>query len=299
LVWKDGEMIEWDQAQDNNFTHTMHYGSWVFEGIRFYDTPKWPKIFRLEEHIDRLMYSAKVFEMWVEHLKDEIKQACLDIVEKSDLKSGYIRPIIYFGDDRLWLNPSGISVHSVVGAWGWWKYLWDEPLRVKIPNIRRIDPRTVDMNAKICGNYVNSITASLEIKKWWYDEGLLLDTSGNIAEGPGENIFFLGKKWEIYTPKLGAILPGITRATIIELFKDKYGIDVVEETISPERLWEFEEAFFVGTAAEVTPIASITDQQGEEFEFSSCDEASKSNDMKKKYLDVVSGKDSDYLKYLS
>jgi branched-chain amino acid aminotransferase len=224
----------------------------------------------------------------------------LEVVKQSGLVSGYIRPIIYPGAS-VWLDPTDAEIHTEVSAVPFPSYLWEKPIRVKIAKTRRVDPRTVDMGAKICGNYINSARAKLEVKKQKFDEWLLLDTSDNIAEGPGANIFFIAKAGsrKVYTPQLWTILPGITRATIMQLFKDKYGVEVIEETISPERLWEFSEAFFVWTAAEVTPIASITNEQNKQFDFLSCEDDSLSNQMKKIYLDVVSGKDSDYLTYLS
>jgi branched-chain amino acid aminotransferase len=298
-IWKNWEIIDWDNALDHNLTHTLHYGSWVFEGIRFYDTDNGPKIFRLHEHIDRLFYSASIFEMEFKYSKEDIKNACLELVEKSGISEWYIRPIIYYGYGKMWVNPTWVKVDCVVSLWGWGSYLWEEPVRVKIPSIKRIDPRTADMSAKVCGNYANAILASLEIKKWWFDEWLLLDTSGFIAEWPGENVFFVWDDERIYTPELGTILPGITRVTVIELFQDKFGISVMEQKISPSRLGEFKEAFFVWTAAEVSLIASITDEKWHEFCFSSDNEESISRKMKKIYLDVVKGRDKDYSKYLS
>jgi len=299
-IWKDGKIIDPTKANDHSFNHSKHYGTWVFEGLRFYETDKGSKIFRLNEHIDRLMYSASYFDYTLKYLQDDIKKACLEVVKQSGLVSGYIRPIIYPGAS-VWLDPTDAEIHTEVSAVPFPSYLWEKPIRVKIAKTRRVDPRTVDMGAKICGNYINSARAKLEVKKQKFDEWLLLDTSDNIAEGPGANIFFIAKAGsrKVYTPQLWTILPGITRATIMQLFKDKYGVEVIEETISPERLWEFSEAFFVWTAAEVTPIASITNEQNKQFDFLSCEDDSLSNQMKKIYLDVVSGKDSDYLTYLS
>ena len=198
----------------------------------------------------------------------------------------------------MWLNPSQAPVEVVISAWAWWKYLSQDPINVKIPSIRRIDPQTIPMDAKICGNYANSILASLEIKKWWYDEWLLLDTQWFIAEWPGENIFFV-KDNEVFTPALWTILPWITRNTIIQLFKDKFNIIVKETRIHPKQLKDFSEAFFVWTAAEVTPIWSITDEHNNKYIYSSWDEKSLTRQIQTIYDNVVRWKDSNYLEWLS
>jgi len=297
-IWKNGKFIAWDEALDHNITHSLHYGSWVFEWIRFYPTERWPKIFKLKEHIKRLFNSAKHMNMEIPYTEQEIIDATIELVAKSGVESGYIRPIAYFGYGKMWLNPAWAPVDVVISAWAWWKYLSENPINVKIPSVRRIDPQTVPMEAKICWNYANSILASLEIKKWGYDEGLLLDTQGFIAEWPGENIFFV--KWnEVFTPALWTILPWITRATIIQLFKDKFNIEVKETRIHPKQLGEFDEAFFVGTAAEVTPIWTITDEYGNKFTYKSWEKDSFTQKIKKIYDDVVKWKDEKYLDWLS
>jgi len=297
-IWVNGKIISWEDALDHHLIHTLHYGWGVFEGIRFYETNKWPKIFRLKEHIDRLFYSAWVLDMPLDFNKQEFMDACIDLVKRNEVQNGYIRPIIYYGYGKMGLNPKWAKVEAFISVWKWGKYLADRAIDVKISSIRRIDPRTTDMNAKITGNYTNSILVSNEIHKAGYDEGLLLDTDSFVAEWPGENIFFI-KKGEVFTPALGTILPGITRATVIEIFEKKFGIQVKEEKIAPERLWEFEEAFFVGTAAEVTPIGSITDVQDVRFSFSSWEKDSMTTKVARYYDDIVKGKDSDFLHYLS
>ena len=297
-IWKNWKFIEWDKTLDHNITHSLHYGSWVFEWIRFYPTENWPKIFKLKEHIDRLFYSASVMNMDIPFSKEEIIQATIELVSKSETESGYIRPIIYFGYGKMWLNPAGAPIDIAISAWAWGKYLSEDPISVKIPSIRRIDPQTIPMWAKICGNYANSILASLEIKKWWFDEWLLLDTQGFIAEWPGENIFFV--KWnKVFTPTAWTILPWITRSTIIQLFKDKFDIEVKEKRISPKELWDFDEAFFVWTAAEVTPIGTITDEEWNKYSYNTKDGNSYTQKIKNIYDDVVKWKDKTYLEWLS
>ncbi len=297
-IWKNGEFIAWDDALDHNITHSLHYGSWVFEWIRFYPTEDGPKIFRLKEHIQRLFYSASCMQMEIPFTEEEIINATIELVEKSGVESGYIRPIAYFGYGKMWLNPTWAPVEVAISAWAWWKYLSEDPINVKIPSIRRIDPQTIPMGAKICGNYANSILASLEIKNGGYDEWLLLDTQWFIAEWPGENVFFV--RWKkVYTPTLWTILPWITRNTIIKLFKDKFDIDVKETRINPKQLWDFDEAFFVWTAAEVTPIWTITDEFLNKIEYDSWDKNSYTQKIKKIYDDVVKWKDKDYLDWLA
>ena len=298
LIWKNWTFIKWDDTQDHHLSHALHYWSWVFEWIRFYNTTKWPKIFKLEEHIDRLLYSASVFQMDTEFSKEEIMQACIQTVAKSWETEWYIRPITYYGTGKMWLNPTGAKVETVISVWKFGKYLGDKAIDVKIAKTRRVDPRTTDMNAKICGNYSNSILVSLEIKKDGFDEWLLLDTNDFIAEWPGENIFFIQGN-SVYTPELWTILPGITRATIIDLFQDKLDIKVIERKISPEELWNFNEAFFVWTAAEVTPIASITNEWWTKFIYNSGNASSTSKKISDFYHNIVTWEDENYINHLS
>lgn len=297
-IWRNGEFIEWDNTLEHNLTHTLHYGWWVFEGIRFYDTPNGPKVFRLDTHIDRLIYSAKVLWMDLEYSRDELIKATIDTVVKNGEKSGYIRPIIFYWYGKMGLYPKWAKLDTAISVWKWGRYISDDAISVKISKTRRIHPATTDMSAKICGNYANSILVSLEVHGEWYQEWLLLDTEGFIAEGPGENIFLVTKDNGVFTPELGTILPGITRATIIELLKNELGIDVIETKIMPKELANFKEAFFTGTAAEVTAIWSITNEAWEKITYSSGDENSLTNKIKKIYLDVVAGQNEKYKNWL-
>ena len=296
-IWRNWEFIAWDDAMDHNLTHSLHYWTWVFEGIRFYPTENWPKIFRLKEHIDRLFYSASVLELEIPYSKEEIMQAHIDIVAKSWVEMWYLRPIVYYGTWKMGLNPKWAKVETVISAWNWGKYLADRPIDVKISKYKRMHPETADMNAKVSWWYYNNVLVSLEVKKENFDEGLLLDYEGYIAEGPGENIFFI-KDWKLFTPKAWTILPWITRATIMQIAKEKLNIDCEEAKILPTDLKDFDEAFFVGTAAEVTPIWSIT-YNGEKINFTSWEENSISNKIKSIYLDIVTGGDEDYKEWLS
>ena len=296
-IWKNWNFIKWDEAMDHNLTHSLHYWTWVFEWIRFYPTDKWPKIFRLEEHINRLFYSASILELGIPFSKKEIMQAHIDIVVKSWVKSGYLRPLVYYWEGKMWLNPTGAKVETVISAWNWGKYLADWAINVKVSKYRRMHPKTADINAKVSWWYYNNVLVSLEVKKRNFDEWLLLDTDWFIAEWPGENIFFIKGK-ELFTPSTWTILPWITRATIIQIVKDKFNINVIEEKIAPDRLWEFDEVFFVGTAAEVTPIWSIT-YNGEKTIYKSWEVSSMANTIKDLYMSIVSWKDEKYIKWLS
>ena len=296
-IWKNGKLIDWDKSLDHNVTHSLHYWSAVFEWIRFYDTQNWPKVFRLKEHIDRLFYSAWCIWMEIPFSKKEIINWTLELIEKIDVKEWYIRPIVYYGYGKMGLNPTWNPIEVVISAWAWGKYLSEKEINVKVPSVRRIDPQTIPMWAKISWNYANSILASLEIKKEGYDEWLLLDTQWFIAEWPWENIFFVrGDK--VFTPVEWTILPWITRDTIINLFKDKLNIEVEKTRIHPQQLWEFTESFFVWTAAEVTPIWTITDEHNNKYVYSSWKEDSLTSKIQKIYYDVVRWKDKNYLDWL-
>lgn len=294
-MWRNWKFIDWDDSMDFNLTHALHYGSWVFEWIRFYPTSSWAKIFRLKEHTDRLFYSASVLWIEIPYSKEEIIDAHIELIKNCTVDSGYIRPIVYYWSWKMWLYPKWASIETVISAWKWWKYLADKAIDVKVSKYRRMDPQTVDMEAKVSWWYYNSVLVSLETHKEWFDEWLLLSTDGNIAEWPWENIFFV--KWnEVYTPAKWTILPWITRSSIIELFKDKLWIEVKEEKISPERLQDFDEAFFTWTAAEVTPIWSITyNSQKNTYKFWNNTLTKKIQDI---FMNIVTGKDPDYLHWL-
>lgn len=296
-IWKNWELVAWDDAVDHHLSHSLHYGWWVFEWIRFYDTLNWPKIFRLKDHIERLFYSASVVWLEIPFSKEKIIDETLKLLEKNQEKTWYIRHIVYSWYGKMWLNPTWAKTETVISVWKWWKYLSDNPIRVKIASKRRVHPATTDMNAKISWNYANSILVSQETKNAWFDEWLLLDTEWFIAEWPGENIFFV--KWnEVITPELGTILPWITRSSVITLLKNELWIDIIEKKITVEELKDFNEAFFTGTAAEVTLIWSITEQNSNTYNYSTWDKDSLSQKIKKLYSDVVTGKIEKYKDWL-
>lgn len=254
MFWFNGEIRE--EVKIDVLNHSLHYGSAVFEGIRCYETAKGPAVFRLKEHIERLFHSAEVMGMSVPYSQKEILSAVKEVVKVNGFKECYIRPIFFYGE-KMGLLPKEAPVNCVVAAWPWGKYLKKDAVAVKISSFSRINPHSLVMTAKVSGHYVNSIIASLEANREGCDEALLLDEEGCVAEGPGENIFFV-KEDVFYTPKKGLILPGITRDSVIEIIKEK-GYAVEEIKIKREDLQNYDEAFFVGTAVEVNAIASIDD----------------------------------------
>lgn len=288
----DGSMLSPENSKIDALSHALHYGSGVFEGTRFYKTDRGPAIFRLEDHTKRLFYSASVIHLSIPFSEEVINEATRAVIRENELESGYIRPLAFFGEGKMGLRPEGAAPRVLIAAWSWGKYLADRPISVKISKYIRIHPRSLVADAKVTGHYVNSILAVQEVLPLGYDEALLLDFEGNVAEGPGEN-FFLVKNGEIHTPKLGTILPGITRKTIFQIAEDE-GIPVIERSISPEEIFSADEAFFTGTAAEVTSIGSVDDRaigNGEEGEITA--------KLKKAYFDIVTGKNPKYEHWLS
>lgn len=287
----DGKLIDWQKAKIHILTHTLHYGAGVFEGIRFYHTKKGPAVFRLKEHIDRLFYSASCFKMKVSFSKEEIRRAIKNLIKINKVKQGYIRPIIYFGSGIMGLNPQKAPVNCAVAVWPWGSYLGDQAVKVKISKFIRIHPKSSFAQAKICGHYANSILASIEIKEKGFDEALLLDYQGNVAEGPGENIFMVKNK-VLIAPSASSILPGITRKTIIQLAKD-LGYKVKEKKISPSELKKADELFFCGTAAEVTAIKQVDNKIIGKGKIGSVTEV-----LKNEYLKIVHGENKKYEHWL-
>jgi len=253
-IWFNGKFVKWEQAKVHVLIHALHYGSGVFEGMRCYKTQNGPAVFRLKDHIDRLFNSAKCLQMKIPFKKGEIQKAITDLIKINKIDECYIRPILFYGYGKMGLNPKGLRVDCAIAAWPWGKYL-KEKVKVKISKFIRLHPKSVVSSAKVCGYYVNSIFATIEAKKFKFDEALLLDWRGFVAEGPGENIFIVKKK-TLFTPTLKNVLPGITRDSIIKIAKDE-GYKVIEKDISLKELKECDEAFFTGTAAEITPIFQI------------------------------------------
>ena len=288
LVWFNGELLDYEDVKVPLDAHSLHYGSSVFEGIRVYNTKHGPAIFRLKEHIDRFFYSMEQLRMKNIFSKEEIIKACIEVVRENNLTDCYIRPIAFYGEGGLGLNPLKNKVNIAILAFPF-SYLPKPGLKVKISSYRRLSSKAFNPFAKIGGHYVNSILAHLEAIEQGYDEALLLDENGYVAEGPGENIFFVKNK-TLYTPPLGNILPGITRDSIIKIARN-LGFQVIEKNILPEEIGNFDEAFFVGTAIEVKRIIQINDKLFENKEVFET--------IKEKFDEVVKGEDINYLEWLT
>lgn len=256
-VFKDGAWLKASQAMSSDFTQTLHYGSGVFEGLRAYENLNGCNIFRAKDHFDRLIYSCDKLHMKVPYTSEELVQIAYQLLDKNNMHNAYIRPLVFSGPN-MYLTPSP-DVHVFMGAWKWAKYLGSDPLNVMVSSYQRPNPRSTIIDAKIAGHYTNSILATTEAKQLGYDEALLLDMHGNVAEGPGANFFF-EKDDILYTPPAGHILPGITRQTIMALAQE-LGIRVVEKFFTIEEVYGADHAFFAGTAVEMAPIASINGEQ--------------------------------------
>lgn len=259
-IWMNGRMIDFADAKIHVFTHALHYGSGIFEGIRTYVTKTGPAVFRLDEHLRRMYDSCKIYRMDVPFTPAETKQACLEVVQANDFDDCYLRPLVYRGFHSLGVNPVNCPVDVMVAAWRWGKYLGAEALEqgvdVRVSSWNRMAPNTFPALAKATANYMNSILIRQEAGIDGYTEGIALDVNGYVSEGSGENIFLV-RDDRILTPPLGAsVLAGITRDTIVRLARD-LGYEVVETLIPRELLYIADEVFFTGTAAEVTPVRSI------------------------------------------
>lgn len=292
FIWYNGKLLPWDDAKVHVLTHGLHYGSGAFEGIRFYETNKGPAIFKLPEHVERLIFSANVLAMTLPYTAEQITAAIIEVVRENKVKQGYIRPILFYGYGKMGVNPTGCPVDFAIACWPWGAYLPHDAVNIKTSHYIRIHPDSTVVSAKLCGHYINSLLASVDIQGTHYHEALLLDSSGYISEGVGEN-FFMIKDGVVYTPKLGTILPGITRATAIQIVKDM-GHPVVEQDILLSEAYAADEAFFTGTAVEITPIRSIDDKLiGKE------QPGPISHQVKLAYDDIVRGKNPAYLQHLT
>ncbi len=259
-VWMNGRLIDFADAKIHVFTHAIHYGSGLFEGIRCYNTKRGPAVFRLNEHTRRLFDSAKIYRMELPYSMEEVNRACLDVIAANEFEDCYLRPLVYRGFHSLGVFPGACPVDVVVAAWQWGKYLGPEALEhgvdVRVSSWNRMAPNTFPALAKATGNYMNSILIRQEAAIDGYSEGIALDVNGYVSEGSGENVFVI-RDGRIFTPGLGSsILGGITRASIIKIARE-LEYEVVETLIPREMLYIADEVFFTGTAAEVTPIRSI------------------------------------------
>ncbi len=263
FVWMDGDFVPWGDAKVHVMTHTLHYGFGVFEGIRCYETSRGSAVFRLEDHISRLFNSAHILGIEIPYDSEALNRTVLETIRKNELKECYIRPLVYLGNNKLGLNYMGATCHVSVSAWTWGAYLGEDGLkngiRVKIASYSRHHINVTMTKAKVCGAYINSILAKSEAIRDGYDEAILLDVNGNVAEGSGENIFIV-RKGILKTPPLSAVLEGITRDTVLQ-FAKKEGMEVKEEQFPRDELYTSDEAFFTGTAAEITPIREVDNRK--------------------------------------
>ena len=294
-IWMDGKLVKWDDAKIHVMTHSFHYGSAVFEGIRFYNINKNAKhccaIFRLEEHIERLFYSANKIGLKIKYSKEEIKREINKTVKANNIKNGYIRPIVYYGYGSIEVVPTKNSANFIIAVWPWKHSMRNKLLRIKISPYIRIHHKSTDINAKISGNYANSILAGLDAKKSGYDEAVMLDYDGNIAEATSENIFIV-KNEKLLTPKSENILPGITRDSIIQIAKDNK-IKVAEKDISVHELLNSDEIFLAATAAEIIGVSSVNDKIVSE------EEGIITKKIRKIFHSAITGKIKKYDKWLN
>ncbi|MDX8383832.1 MAG: branched-chain amino acid transaminase [Ghiorsea sp.] len=296
FIWFDGEMVDWREAKIHVLTHTLHYGMGVFEGVRAYHAEQGTAIFRLEEHTDRLFNSAKIMNMDMPFSKDEINQAQLDAVKINKLDSAYLRPMAFYGSEGMGLRADGLKTHVIVAAWNWGAYLGKDALekgiRIRTSSFTRHHVNISMCKAKANGNYINSMLALSDALKDGYDEALLLDVDGFVAEGSGEN-FFIVRNNKIYTPDLTSALDGITRATITQLANEA-GYEVIEKRITRDEVYIADEAFFTGTAAEVTPIRELDGRS------IGCGSRGPVTELlQRKYFDVVHGRSAEHTDWLA
>ena len=296
VIWFDGKMVPWREANVHVLTHTLHYGMGVFEGVRAYETDKGPAIFRLEEHTDRLFNSAKIMNMEIPFSKEEITQAQLDAVRDNNLDSAYLRPMCFYGSEGMGLRADNLKTHTIVAAWEWGSYLGEDNMnngiRIKTSSFTRHHVNISMCKAKANGHYINSMLALQEAITDGYDEALLLDVEGFVAEGSGENIFIVSDG-VIYTPDLTSALNGITRNTIMALAND-LGYEVIEKRITRDEVYIADEAFFSGTAAEVTPIRELDNRP-----IGSGTRGPITEKLQSLYFDIVQGKVEKYIDWLT
>ena len=291
-IWMDGKLVDWDAAQVHVLTHTLHYGLGVFEGIRSYKCADGrSSVFRLKEHMERLFASAHIGLIDIPYTCDELCKAVVETLKANSLDEGYIRPLVYLGDGSMGLLPKDNPVRVSIAAWAWGAYLGEEGLakgiRVKVSSFARNNPNSSMTKAKITGNYVNSILAKKEAAGMGFDEALLLDTDGYVSEGSGENIFIV-KDGALKTTELMTVLQGITRDSVIKIAGDK-GFKVIEERFTRDELYTADEAFFTGTAAEITPIREVDSRA-----IGTGKPGPITLDIQQTYFGAVKGADKDY-----
>jgi branched-chain amino acid aminotransferase len=296
-IWMDGKLIPWEEANVHILTHSLHYGLAVFEGIRCYLCHDGKSaIFRLREHVDRLFDSAQIGDIKIPFSKRDIAEACKDTLRANQLKEGYIRPLVFIGEGVMGVYPGDNPIRVAITTWSWGAYLGEEALesgiRIKVSSYTRHHVNVMMTKAKICGNYVNSVLAKREVMKMGYDEALMLDTEGYVSEASGENIFMM-KNGVLKTTPLTSILPGITRDAVIQIAKAKK-ITLLEERFTRDELYTAQEAFFTGTAAELTPIREVDDRTIGEGK-----PGPMTKELQATFFDIVRGKNPEYREWLA
>jgi len=296
FIWHDGKLVPWREATTHVLTHSLHYGLAVFEGVRAYNTQIGTAIFRLKEHTDRLFNSAHIYRMAMPYSREQLMEAQREVVRANNLESCYIRPIAFYGSEKMGVSPKGAAVHVSIAAWPWGAYLGAEGLekgiRVKTSSYSRHHVNVSMCRAKYSGTYANSILANLEATEHGYDEALLLDVDGFVAEGAGENLFIV-KDGVIYEPEIASALIGITRATVIRLAND-LGYEVKAKRLTRDDVYVADEAFFTGTAAEVTPIRELDGRQIGEGK-----RGPLTTKLQALFFDVVNGRAEQYREWLT
>jgi branched-chain amino acid aminotransferase len=296
-IWMDGRLVDWRDAKIHVLTHTLHYGCGAFEGVRAYHTGQGTAIFRLREHTERLFNSAKILRMKIPYTLEQVMEAQKEVVRANQLESCYIRPLTWIGSEKLGVSPKGNTIHLMIAAWAWGAYLGEEGLRrgirVKTSSYTRHHVNITMTQAKTVSNYTNSILANMEATDDGYDEALLLDAAGFVSEGAGENLFII-KDGVVYTPDLSAgALNGITRNTIFAICQD-LGLKLVEKRITRDEVYIADEAFFTGTAAEVTPIREL-----DRIEIGAGSRGPITEKIQTAFFDIVNGRNPKYAEWLT
>lgn len=296
-IWYNNEMVNWEDANTHVMSHVLHYGSGVFEGLKCYDTKNGPSIFRLKDHISRLYKSASIYDINIPFEEKVIREACIDVIKKNNLKDCYVRPIAFYGYDTLGVKPKNCPVNVAVASFFWGAYLGKAGLNngvnICISPWQKFSYKALPSTAKACGQYMNSMLSVNHAKSNGFDEGLLLDYRGFVAEGSGQNIFIV-KSGKIYTnDEKSSILLGITRETIIE-FCSKIDIEVIIKDLTKEELFNADEVFFTGTASEVTPVVSI-----DKIEINNSKVGEITKLLQSMYMNVVLAKDDSYKNWLT
>lgn len=295
-IWMDGGLVEWRDAKIHVLSHTLHYGCGAFEGVRAYNAQGGTAIFRLREHTERLFNSAKILRMRIPYTIEQVMEAQREVVRVNSLESCYIRPLTWIGSQKLGVSPKGNTIHLMIAAWPWGAYLGEEGLkrgiRVKTSSYTRHHVNITMTQAKAVSNYTNSILANMEATDDGYDEALLLDASGFVSEGAGENLFVI-KNGAVYTPDLSAgALNGITRNTVFSICQD-LGLKLIEKRITRDEVYIADEAFFTGTAAEVTPIREL-----DRVEIGSGSRGPVTEKIQAAFFDIVNGRNPKYAEWL-